>query len=220
VQTINHFINHYKNGMFTEYDHRKNDFVLVEEPDSSLEYSYADYLKWKFEERVELIKGRIMKMTAPNRKHQDISRELMYHFTSFLKNKPCKAYNAPFDVRLPRKDKATNEEILTVVQPDVCIICDASKLDDKGCVGAPDLVIEILSPGNSKKEIKLKYDVYEEAGVKEYWIINPVEENVAVLKLNASGKFEGARLYATDDIIYANAVEGLAIHLSDIFSNE
>lgn len=206
--------------MFTEYDPGKNEFLLVEEPDSSLEYSYADYLKWKFEERVELIKGRIMKMTAPNRKHQDVSGNLFFTIKKFLGGKKCSVYAAPFDVRLPRKHKATNEEILTVVQPDVCIICDTSKLDDKGCIGAPDLVIEILSPGNSKKEIKLKYEVYEEAGVKEYWIINPVEENVAVLTLNASGKFEGAKLYATDDIIYTHAVEGLAIHLSDIFSNE
>ncbi len=205
--------------MFTEYDPEKNKFLLVEEPDSSLEYSYADYLKWKFEERVELIRGRTMKMTAPNRKHQDISRELMFCFTSFLKEKKCKAYNAPFDVRLPRKIKSTNEEIFTVVQPDVCIICDFTKLDDKDCIGAPDLVIEILSPGNSKKEIRLKYEVYEGAGVKEYWIINPVEENVAVLVLNVSGKFEGARLYATGDIIYSNTVPGLTVDLSDIFQN-
>lgn len=205
--------------MFTEYDPEKNKFLLVEEPDSSLEYSYADYLKWKFEERVELIKGKIMKMTAPNRKHQDVSGNLFFTVKQFLFDKSCKVYVAPFDVRLPRKNKSTDEEIITVVQPDVCIICDTTKLDDKGCIGAPDLVIEILSPGNSKKEIRLKYEVYEEAGVKEYWIINPVEENVAVLLLNVSGKFEGARLYATGDIIYSNAVAGLTVNLSDIFLN-
>lgn len=205
--------------MFTQYDTEKNEFVLVEEPNPSLEYSYADYLKWKFEERVELIKGKIMKMTAPNRKHQDVSRELMHIITSFLKYKNCKAYNAPFDVRLPLTNKSINEEIITVVQPDICIICDTSKLDDKGCIGAPDLVIEILSPGNSKKEIRLKYEVYEEAGVKEYWIINPVEENVAVLVLSDDGKFDGAKLYATGDIIQSNAITGLAVNLSDIFQN-
>lgn len=205
--------------MFTEYDPEKNEFLLVEEPDSSLEYSYADYLKWKFEERVELIRGKVMKMTAPNRKHQDVSRELMFVFTSYLKEKQCKAYNAPFDVRLPKFDKIKNEEIITVVQPDACIVCDVTKLDDKGCIGAPDLVVEILSPGNSKKEIRLKYEVYEEAGVKEYWIINPVEENIAVLLLNKEEKFEGARLYATGDIIHSNAVNGLTVNLSDIFQN-
>jgi Uma2 family endonuclease len=205
--------------MFTQYDTEKNEFITVEEPNPSLEYSYADYLKWKFEERVELIRGKIMKMTAPNRKHQDVSGNLFFAIKQFLKEKHCKVYSAPFDVRLPRSDKFTNEEIITVVQPDVCVICDESKLDEKGCLGAPDLVIEILSPGNSKKEIKLKYEVYEEGGVKEYWIINPVEENVAVLTLSTSGKFDGAKLYATDDIIYSNAIQGLAVNLSDIFQN-
>ncbi len=205
--------------MFTKYSPEKNEFLLVEEPDSSLEYSYADYLKWKFEERVELIKGKIMKMTAPNRKHQEVSGNLFFGIKKFLEDKSCKVYTAPFDVRLPRKIKATNEEIITVIQPDISIVCDTSKLDDKGCIGAPDLVVEILSPGNSKKEIRLKYEVYEEAAVKEYWIINPVEENVAVLLLNPSGKFDGAKLYATGDIIYSSAVAGLAVNLADIFQN-
>ena len=203
--------------MFTQYNSETNEFMLVEEPDSSLEYTYADYLKWKFEERVELIRGKIMKMTAPNRKHQDVSRELMHTITSFLKDKTCKAYSAPFDVRLPLTNKSTNEEIITVVQPDLCIICDASKLDDKGCIGAPDLVVEILSPGNSKKEIRLKYEVYEEAGVKEYWIINPVEENIAALLLNKEGKFNGAKLYASQEKLMSVAVPGLEVNTSDIF---
>lgn len=205
--------------MFTQYDTEKNEIVLVEKPNPSLEYSYADYLKWKFEERVELIKGKIMKMTAPNRKDQDVSGNLFFSIKQLLHQKKCKVYTAPFDVRLPLTNKSTNEEIITVVQPDICIICDTSKLDDKGCIGAPDLVIEILSPGNSKKEIRLKYEVYEEAGVKEYWIINPVEENVAVLVLSDDGKFDGAKLYATGDIIQSNAITGLAVNLSDIFQN-
>ncbi len=205
--------------MFTEYDPEKNEFLLVEEPDSSLEYSYADYLKWKFEERVELIRGRIMKMTAPNRRHQDVSGNLFLSIATFLKGRKCKVYSAPFDVRLTRSNKLSDEEIKNVVQPDICVVCDESKLDDKGCIGTPDLIIEILSPGNSKKEIRLKHELYEEAGVQEYWIINPVEENVAVLLLNTSGKFEGALLYATGEIIYSKAVEGLAVNLSDIFLN-
>lgn len=205
--------------MFTQYDTEKNTFITVEEPNPSLEYSYADYLKWRFEERVELIRGKVMKMTAPNRKHQDVSGNIFFAMKQVLHEKHCKVYAAPFDVRLPRKSKSSNDEILTVVQPDICIVCDMSKLDDKGCLGAPDLVIEILSPGNSKKEIKLKYEVYEEAGVKEYWIINPVEENVAVLILSPSGKFDGAKLYATGDIIQSNAISGLAVNLSDILQN-
>lgn len=160
-----------------------------------------------------------MKMTAPNRKHQDVSGNLFLAIGNFLKGKKCKVYAAPFDVRLTRSNKLKDEEIKNVVQPDICIVCDENKLDVKGCIGAPNLIIEILSPGNSKKEIRLKHELYEEAGVLEYWIINPVEENVAVLLLNTSGKFEGARLYATGDIIYSKAVEGLAVNLSDIFLN-
>lgn len=203
--------------MFTIYDDSSNKFNEVEEPDASYEYSYADYLKWKFEERVELIKGRIMKMTAPNRKHQDVSRDVSLKLGNFLKNKKCKMYAAPFDVRLPRKNNLKDEDIITVVQPDLCVICDEKKLDDKGCIGAPDLVIEILSPGNSKREVRLKYELYEEAGVKEYWIINPVEENIAVLILNYNGIFDGAKLYAADDMIESKAIDGFQIGVTDIF---
>jgi Uma2 family endonuclease len=141
--------------MFTEYNPEKNEFILVEEPDPSLEYSYADYLKWKFEERVELIRGRIMKTTAPNRKHQEVAAELITLLKNHLRNKPCKAYVAPFDVRISKKGETENKKIFTVVQPDVCVICDESKLDDKGCIGAPDLVVEILSPGDSKNRYAL-----------------------------------------------------------------
>ena len=203
--------------MFTIYDDSTNQYDEVEEPDASYEYSYADYLQWKFEERVELIRGRIMKMTAPNRKHQDISRDISLKLGFFLKNKKCKMYAAPFDVRLPRKNNLKDEDIITVVQPDLCVICDERKLDDKGCIGAPDLVIEILSPGNSKREVRLKYELYEEAGVKEYWIINPVEENIAVFTINDHGAFDGAKLYAADDTIDSKAIDGFQISVSDIF---
>lgn len=115
--------------------------------DLNNKYSYADYLTWKFEDAVELIKGQILPLVAPNRKHQAIVRDLTGFFFNFLQNKPCEFYPAPFDVRLYDHHKSirANKEVFTVVQPDICIICDPSKLDDKGCEGAPDLVIEILS---------------------------------------------------------------------------
>jgi Uma2 family endonuclease len=205
--------------MFTEYNPEKNEYLMVEEPDASASYTYADYLKWKFEERVELIKGRIMKMTAPNRKHQDVAGELITQLKNFLKGKTCKPYIAPFDVRLPKKGETNDKEIYTVVQPDICVVCDETKLDDKGCVGAPDLVIEILSPGNSRKEVRIKHELYEEAGVKEYWIINPVEENIAVLLLNKEGKFDGAKLYAGFETITSVAVPGFVLNTTDIFTS-
>lgn len=203
--------------MFTQYDPDTNEYLMVEEPDASASYTYADYLKWKFEERVELIKGKLLKMTAPNRKHQDVSRELLVQITSYLKNKQCKVYHAPFDVRLPKKGEKDDKNIYNVVQPDICIVCDITKLDEKGCLGAPDLVVEILSPGNSKKEVRIKYELYEESGVKEYWIINPVEENVAVLLLNDNEKFGGAALYTNGDIILSKAIQSLQVNVTDIF---
>jgi Uma2 family endonuclease len=128
-------------------------------------------------------------------------------------------YAAPFDVRLPIQNKKKDDEVTTVVQPDICVICDETKLDDRGCCGAPDLVIEILSPGNSRKEVRLKYDIYEEAGVLEYWLINPVEQNLVAYSLDNSGKFSGGKMYASGDLIYATSIEGLTIPISELFEN-
>jgi Uma2 family endonuclease len=98
-------------------------------------------------------------------------------------------------------------------------ICDETKLDDRGCCGAPDLVIEILSPGNSRKEVRLKYDIYEEAGVLEYWLVNPVEQNLVAYSLDNSGKFSGGKMYASGDLIYTTSIEGLTIPISELFEN-
>jgi Uma2 family endonuclease len=205
--------------MFTIHDIDNDEYSKVEEPDPSVSYTYADYLQWKFEERVELFKGRILRLSAPNRKHQEISRDILLSMGSFLKEKRCQLFSAPFDVRLPVKNKKKDTEITTVVQPDICVVCDESILDARGCCGAPDLIIEILSPGNSRKEIKLKFELYEEAGVKEYWVVYPGEESVAVFAINKNGKYDGAKLYAGGDIINSSAVPGLAITLTDIFTN-
>lgn len=205
--------------MFTEYDAEKNEFQLVEEPDSSLTYTYADYLKWKFEERVELLKGRIFKMSpAPNLKHQQISMNLSTSIFNFLEDRKCQVFSAPFDVRLPVQNKKKDEEITTVVQPDICVVCDETKLDERGCIGAPDLIIEILSPGNTEKETRRKFELYEEAGVKEYWIVYPAEENVIVFILD-NGKFGGGKIYATSDHLASHSVPGLTVHLKEIFTS-
>jgi len=149
----------------------------VEEPilDYGKVYTYADYLQWRFKERIEILQGKVFKMSpAPARLHQKVSSKLSRFFlNSFYKSK-CEVYIAPFDVRLvdKRKNSTKDEDIITVFQPDICVVCDPKKLDKKGCLGAPDFIIEILSPGNSKKEMKYKYELYEENGVKEYWIID------------------------------------------------
>ncbi|HMO33736.1 MAG TPA: Uma2 family endonuclease [Lacibacter sp.] len=206
--------------MFTEFDPHTDTFRQVEEPDPSLEYTYADYLKWRFEERVELIRGQLMKMTAPNRKHQEISVILSTAFRNYLRLRSCKIYTAPFDVRLPRTEQGSPKEIVTVVQPDLCVVCDLHKLDEKGCLGAPDLVVEILSPGNSRKEVRIKFELYEEAGVKEYWIVNPEEQNIAVFALEKNGRYGGARLFATGDSLAATAVPGFVLDITELFPTE
>ena len=143
-------------------------------------YTFADYLLWRFKERVEIIKGKILKMSpAPATNHQRISRKLSNTLIPFFDKGNCELFYAPFDVRFPNK----NGEILTVVQPDLCVICDRTKIDDKGCLGAPDLVIEILSPGNSKKEMNLKFSLYEESGVSEYWVVDSSEKFILIYSL-------------------------------------
>ncbi|MEX2564980.1 MAG: Uma2 family endonuclease, partial [Cyclobacteriaceae bacterium] len=121
-------------------------------------YTYADYLTWQMEEVVELIKGRVFKKAAaaPKRIHQRISAKLLTRLYVFLEDNPCQVYDAPFDVRFPKASKA-DHQIHDVVQPDICVICDREKLDDRGCIGAPDLIVEILSPSNSKTELKHKF---------------------------------------------------------------
>jgi Uma2 family endonuclease len=140
--------------------------------DLSQEYSYADYLKWTFEDRVEMIKGKLFNMSpAPNLIHQRLSARIANQLFNFMKGKTCEVFTAPFDVRFPGRSKR-NKDIDTVVQPDLCIICDPGvKLDKHGCLGAPDIAIEILSPGNSRRELDEKYRLYEESGVKEYWVL-------------------------------------------------
>jgi len=205
--------------MFTIHNIDDDNILKVEEPDPSVNYTYADYLKWQFEERLELFRGKIFKLSAPNTKHQVVSRNILVSLAIFLKQKPCKVFAAPFDVRLPVKNKKKDDEVTTVVQPDISVIFDESKLDSRGCCGAPDLVVEILSPGNSKKEIRLKHELYEEAGVKEYWIVYPEEESIAVFLLNESNKYNGALIYASDENILSKSIPGFSINLTEIFTN-
>jgi Uma2 family endonuclease len=199
-------------------EEHNNEDILVEEPSANYGYTYADYLQWKIEERIELFKGRILKLSAPNRIHQQVSGGLFLAIATHLKGKKCKVYSAPFDVRLPVHNRKKDNEVTTVVQPDICVICDETKLDDRGCCGAPDLVVEILSPGNSQKEVRLKFDIYEEAGVKEYWLIHPVEQTLIAYTLHEN-TFGGGKMYAPSDILYSTSIQGLSIDMNEIFEN-
>jgi Uma2 family endonuclease len=182
-------------------------------------YSYADYLLWQFQERVELFKGTFFPMAAPSVYHQRYLRRLIVPIDSYLTGKPCELFVAPFDVRLPdskRKPKFDGD-IYTVVQPDLCVICDATKLDQRGCLGAPDLMIEILSPGNTKKEMNNKFRLYEEAGVLEYWIIEPQNKYVLVYVLR-DGEFVGLRPVTDDQPLTSALFPGLTIDLAAVFA--
>ena len=181
-------------------------------PDGS--YTYWDYLKWQFDERVELIKGKIFKMSpAPNMNHQKISSSIHFSFLSAFKKGSCSAFAAPFDVRLPIPKEGKDT---TVVQPDLCIICDESKLDKRGCDGAPDLVVEILSPGNSKHEMDTKFQLYQEAGIKEYWMVEPAERTVFVYTLR-DGIYIGLRPFVEGMVIESPLFSDLRVEVSDVF---
>ncbi len=177
-------------------------------------YTYTDYLTWQFEERVELIKGKIFKMAAPSLRHQSISSDLHGIFWQYLENKPCKVYAAPFDVRLPIPK---GKKMYTVVQPDLCVICDKTKTDKRGAIGAPDLVVEIVSLSNSKRDLKDKFKIYEEAGVKEYWVIQPNEKMIFAYVLNNEGKYIGLEPFAEDDRLKSVLFPDLEFDLKRIF---
>ena len=191
---------------------------VVNEPDIEYgRYSYADYLTWEMDEMVELIKGKIFKrdIAAPALNHQRISMRLSVQLFNFLKGKTCQVFHAPFDVRLPVKSRK-NQDIDTVVQPDICVVCDPDKLDAAGCIGAPDLVVEILSPGNNKRELKNKFEVYEEAGVKEYWVIHPNEQTLLIYSL-IDGKYQASRFFVPEDEITSACLPGFSLDLEDVF---
>ena len=153
-------------------------------------FTYKDYLSWPEEERYEIIEGEAYSMTpAPGREHQKICMELILQFGNFLRDKPCELYTAPFDVRL-KSGKEKEDNISTVVQPDISVICDKKKLDDKGCLGAPDLIIEIISPSTASRDFKEKLDLYDKHGVKEYWIVDPATKIVMVFKQDSKKNME------------------------------
>lgn len=179
-------------------------------------YTYTDYLLWKFNEKIELLKGRILKMSpAPSRKHQEILRIINRRFDAYFYQQQCNMYFAPFDVRLPKKGET---EIHTVVQPDLCVVCDESKLDERGCLGAPDLIVEILSPGNSKKEMKDKFEIYQEAGVREYWLVYPLDEMVLINVLEDGGYHTQNPI--VDDWVTSRIFPELKIHTDEIFEQK
>jgi Uma2 family endonuclease len=188
--------------------------------DFSQQYTYSEYVLWHLNDRIELLKGYIRQMAAPNRKHQRTSLALSSVFYYTFKNHTCRAYAAPFDVRLPKKNPTGTKpkDIYTVVQPDICVICDLTKLDDAGCLGSPDLIVEILSPSNFKVDVFDKFKIYEEAGVREYWIANPIEKYIQQFVLNESSQQYELLNFATEQLTAA-IFPSLVVNVAEVFED-
>lgn len=181
--------------------------------DLSKRYTYTDYLTWRFKERVELFRGWVQKMSpAPSRRHQEVTNRINVSLFNYLDQKQCRVYVAPFDVVLDRSGADT------VVQPDVCVVCDPNKLTDQGCSGAPDLMVEVLSPGNSSKEKRDKFELYQENGVREYWIVSIQEETIYAYDLNEQGVYVGRPPFIQGMTLLSSAVSGFSLDVSSAFA--
>jgi Uma2 family endonuclease len=180
-------------------------------------YTYEDYLNWPEDERCEIIDGIAYMQAAPTPIHQEILMELSRQISNYLSGKPCKIYPAPFSVRLPRGDEKNEKEVKIIVEPDITIVCDKSKIDNRGCNGAPDMIVEILSPSSVKKDRIIKLNKYEKAGVKEYWIIEPDLKLVSVFILQSNQRYNRPEMYSEEDKIKVSIFPDLIIDLSAVF---
>lgn len=186
--------------------------------DLSKTYTYADYLTWEFNERIELIKGWIYKMSpAPRRAHQEIEIALSSNFWNFFQKNNCKVYQSPFDVRLIKNVGSTDQEVTTVVQPDICVVCDLSKLDDLGCVGAPDLIVEVLSPSTMKKDYNEKFNLYQENAVQEYWLVNPEGKSIEIFYLENTQYHSYDLLQNKNEIITSKLFPDFKLPMTSVF---
>ncbi len=182
-------------------------------------YTLADALTWDEHECIELIDGAPVMMAPPSRAHQEISGALFAQLHNYLEGKKCRVYAAPFAVRLFERPGDRPEGVDTLVEPDLSVVCDTDKLDDIGCKGAPDLIIEILSPSTQRHDRLTKYNLYERAGVPEYWIVSPDERTVQVSVLTG-GRYRVCELYTAQDVAKVHVLDGCFIELSRVFPVE
>jgi Uma2 family endonuclease len=193
----------------------------ISQLDLTKQYTYADYLTWQFDDRLELIKGWIYKMSpAPKMRHQRVSFRLTLTLGNYLSQCKCQVFQAPFDVRL-KKNKGTDSEVDTIVQPDISVFCDLTKLDDRGAIDAPDLVVEITSESTMKRDYNDKFNLYEANGVQEYWIVNPDSESIEVF-ISVNDTFESIGVFnAFDGYTEVTSVlfPDLTINLVEVFKD-
>jgi len=213
-----------------EYELNTERPSIVEEPfvmygtlnlDESIRYTYADYLTWLDDKRRELINGFIHLMSTPFRRHARVSMKLSVLIEAYNQDNKgkCHVYHAPFDVRLPLLGSLDDDKIYDVVQPDICVVCDLSKLDDKGCIGAPDLIVEVLSPSTLKYDWNYKFNLYEDAGVREYWIVDPNAKVAYVFLLQPDGKYDFGTVYEYGQKAPVHILKGLEIDLNELFED-
>lgn len=187
-------------------------------PAEKSRYSFADFLAWDEHERAEIIGGEIYLMGTPSSRHQEISFEIGRQLGNYLEGKRCRVYPAPYGVRLFEQDRDDPEAVDTVVEPDISVICDRGKIDKTGCKGAPDMVVEILSPSTQRHDRLVKLGLYQRAGVREYWIVSPEEQTVQVMLLDSGGILQLHEVYDRDSIAKVNILDGCFIELAKVFA--
>ena len=191
-----------------------NPITDISQLDQNRQYTYADYLTWRLKDRIELIMGRIFRMSpGPSSEHQRLVSALHGNIYPYLKNKPCRIFPAPFDVVFP----SPSGDLNTVVQPDITVVCDVSKISEKGCIGAPDLVVEVVSKASIKKDLHEKFALYEQSGVKEYWLVLPAERSLILFTLDDKEKYQAAKPLTRGDKVVSRVLAGLEIDLDEIF---
>ena len=180
-------------------------------------YTYRDYCEMDDDGiRYEIIEGVPYAMAAPSRQHQDVLREISVRLSTFLQGRKCVVYMSPFDVRLAIYGEI-GDDVINVVQPDVMVFCDSSKLDDKGAIAAPEIAIEILSPYSAKNDRYRKFNLYEKSGVQEYWIVDLAHKSVEIF-VNDNGRFSLRAFLQMNDLITSTVFDDLEIKVSDIFA--
>ena len=179
-------------------------------------YTYADALTWDESERIELIYGEPVMMSPPSRRHQKAVGELFAQIHAYLRDKTCQVYPAPFGVRLFEQEGDQPCEVDTLVEPDITVVCDPDKLDVVGCKGAPDFIIEVLSPSTQRHDRHIKFEIYQQAGVREYWIVDPEACIVQVHTLE-EGKYHSPVAYNAKSVVPVGIFEDCKIDLSSVF---
>lgn len=187
-------------------------------PAGNVRYTFSDFLSWEEDKRIELIDGEAYMMATPSRIHQKISGEIFRQLANYLEGKKCEVYPAPFGVRLFEQDADVPENVDTVVEPDISVVCDVDKLDKYGCKGAPDMIIEVLSPSSLRHDRLVKLNLYQQAGVREYWIVDPENRAVQVFLQHKDGFLHICEEYGREDVAKVNVLDGCFVELNRVFT--